>query len=35
VHFSYKRYLENQIRDQFGFVGNPVRMAFRGREEDE
>ena len=35
VHFSYKRYLENQIRDQFGFVGNPVRMTFRGREEDE
>jgi GTP-binding protein len=35
VHFSYKRYLENQIRGQFGFVGNPVRMTFRGREEDE
>jgi GTP-binding protein len=35
VHFSYQRYLENQIRDQFGFVGNPVRMTFRGREEDE
>jgi GTP-binding protein len=35
VHFSYKRYLENQIRDHFGFVGNPVRMTFRGREEDE
>jgi GTP-binding protein len=35
VHFSYKRFLENQIRDQFGYVGNPVRMMFRGREEDE
>ena len=35
VHFSYQRYLENQIRDQFGFIGNPVRMTFRGREEDE
>ncbi len=35
VHFSYKRFLENQIRDQFGFVGNPVRMTFRGREEEE
>jgi len=35
VHFSYKRFLENQIREQFGFVGNPVRMTMRGREEDE
>ena len=35
IHFSYKRYLENQLREQFGFVGNPVRMTFRGREEDE
>ncbi len=35
VHFTYKRFLENQIREQFGFVGNPVRMTLRGREEDE
>jgi len=35
VHFSYSRFLENQIREQFGFVGNPVRMTMRGREEDE
>jgi GTP-binding protein len=35
VHFSYRRFLENQIRDQFGFVGNPIRMTLRGREEDE
>jgi GTP-binding protein len=35
VHFSYKRYLENQLREQYGFLGTPIRMSFRGREEDE
>ncbi len=35
VHFSYKRYLENQLREQFGFVGNPLRLSFRGREENQ
>jgi GTP-binding protein len=35
VHFSYRRYLENQLREHFGFVGNPIRMIFRGREERE
>lgn len=34
IHFSYRRFLENQIREAFGFVGTPVRMSFRGREED-
>jgi len=33
VHFSYKRYLENQLRETFGYAGNPIRMSFRGREE--
>jgi GTP-binding protein len=35
IHFSYRRYLENQLRDHFGFTGTPIRMSFRGREEDE
>ncbi len=35
IHFSYRRYLENQLRETFGFTGTPVRMSFRGREEDE
>lgn len=35
VHFSYRRYLENQLREHFGFVGTPIKMIFRGREERE
>jgi GTP-binding protein len=31
VHFSYQRYLENQLRESFGFEGSPLRMAFRRR----
>jgi GTP-binding protein len=32
VHFSYRRYLENRIREEFGFDGTPVRLVFRDRE---
>ena len=32
VHFTYKRYLENQIREAFEFEGTPIRMSFRARE---
>ena len=28
-HFSYQRYLENQIRETFGLVGTPVRFIIR------
>ncbi|MCR5661027.1 MAG: ribosome biogenesis GTPase Der [bacterium] len=28
VHFSYRRYLENQIREAFGFVGTPIELKF-------
>jgi GTP-binding protein len=34
VHFSYQRYLENQLRRNFGFEGSPVRMAFRKRKQE-
>jgi GTP-binding protein len=33
MHFSYKRYLENQIRKAFGFVGTPIHFVVRGRED--
>lgn len=29
VHFSYRRFLENQIREQYGFVGTPLIFSFR------
>lgn len=32
VHFSYERYLENQIRDAFDFDGTPLRFIFRERK---
>jgi GTPase len=32
VHFSYRRYLENRLRDAFGFDGTPIRLVFRDRE---
>jgi GTP-binding protein len=31
IHFSYRRYLENRLRDAFGFHGTPVRLVFRDR----
>ena len=34
VHFSYTRYLENQIRDTFGFKGTPLKFIIRERKED-
>jgi GTPase len=31
VHFSYRRYLENRLREKFGFDGTPIRLVFRDR----
>ena len=31
-HFSYQRYMENQIRDTFGFRGTPIRFIVRERD---
>ena len=35
VHFSYRRYLENQLREAFGFDGTPIRLVFRERSAVE
>jgi len=32
VHFSYRRYVINQLRERFGFDGTPVRVFYRGKE---
>jgi GTP-binding protein len=32
-HFSYQRYLENQLREAFGFEGTPIRLQVRSRRE--
>ena len=29
IHFSYRRYLENRLRDAYGFAGTPIRLVFR------
>ncbi len=31
VHFSYRRYLENRLREALGFDGTPIRLVFRER----
>lgn len=32
VHFSYERYLNNKLREAFGFSGTPIRLFFKDRE---
>lgn len=33
IHFTYLRYLENQIRKEYGFLGTPIRIVTKGRRE--
>jgi len=33
IHFSYRRYLENKLRQSFGFAGTPLRLVFKIRGE--
>ena len=35
MHFSYVRYLENKIRESFGFHGTPLKFIIRERKEKE
>ncbi len=32
IHFSYRRYLENRLREAFGFKGTPIKVNFKRRE---
>jgi GTP-binding protein len=34
IHFSYQRYLVNQLREQFGMDSTPIRVYFRKREKE-
>ncbi len=34
MHFSYERYLENQFRKNFGFVGTPIRFYLRAKDKN-
>ena len=35
MHFSYLRFIENRLREQFGFEGTPLRLIVRARKEEE
>jgi len=35
VHFSYERYIENQIRRQYSYLGTPIKLVFRSRKEKQ
>jgi len=33
AHFTYRRYVENKIRESYGFLGTPIRLVMKGRKE--
>jgi GTP-binding protein len=35
LHFSYERYVENRLREEFGFFATPIRIRQRGKERGE
>jgi GTP-binding protein len=35
VHFSYVRYLENRLREAFGFEGTPLHLVLRGKKQED
>ena len=34
LHFSYRRYLENRLRERFGFAGNPLKLVLRPASDE-
>jgi GTP-binding protein len=35
LHFSYMRYLENRLREEFGFTGTPIRLSVQKKQTGE
>ena len=35
LHFSYERYLENQLRSNFDFTGTPIRLILKGPKKEK
>lgn len=35
LHFSYKRFIENRLRETFGFEGTPIRIVTRGKKGED
>ena len=35
MHFSYLRFLENRLRETFGFEGTPIRLILRGKKDGD
>lgn len=34
MHFSYQRYLENKLREYFGFTGSPIRIQMKAKKDN-
>ncbi len=34
IHFSYRRYLENGLREAYDFTGTPIKLVFRGKSKN-
>ena len=34
MHFSYLRFLENRLREEYGFLGTPIRIVIKGRRDE-
>ncbi len=35
LHWSYKRYLERQMREAFDYIGTPIKFSFRQEDKDK
>lgn len=35
LHFTYQRYLENKIREEYGFIGTPIKLAAKGHKDKD